>query len=109
VIPLDTLTAPPFSLVLGDAIVVKVVAHNIYGPSLTSETGSGANIVLVPNAPINFADVTSITLASRIGLSWTPGASSGGEPIIDYRIYYDQSTADWTELVSGVTDQFYTT
>jgi hypothetical protein len=83
------LTQAPFSLVLGDAIVIKIVAHNLYGESLTSETGSGANIVLVPDAPINFADVPSITLASRIGLTWSPGLSSGGEPIIDYRIYFD--------------------
>jgi hypothetical protein len=79
----------PFNLQLADAIVVKIIAHNLYGESIVSETGSGANIVLVPDAPINFADVPSITLASRIGMQWTPGASSGGEPIIDYRIEFD--------------------
>lgn len=63
----------------------------------------------MPNAPINFANVPSVTLASRIGLSWTPAASSGGKPIIDYRIYYDQSTDTWIELAESVTVLEYTT
>ncbi len=68
--PLDTLTAAPFNLILDSNIKVKVTAFNIYGPSITSAVGSGANIVLVPNAPINFANVPSVTKASRIGMSW---------------------------------------
>lgn len=106
---MSDLTSAPFNLVLGDEITVKVMAHNVYGDSLNSEAGSGANIVLVPDAPINFANVPTITLASRIGLTWTPGISSGDKPIIDYRIYYDQSSDTWIELVDGVTAQTYTT
>jgi hypothetical protein len=70
IIPLNTLTMAPFNLQLADAIVAKITAHNIYGASIVSETGSGANIVFVPDAPINFNNVPAITLASRIGLSW---------------------------------------
>lgn len=69
-IPLSTLTNAPFNLALGDSIVLRVIAHNIYGPSLTSEEGSGANIVLAPDAPTSFANVPAITNASRIGLIW---------------------------------------
>jgi hypothetical protein len=58
------LTAAPFSLVLGDSIDVTVVAQNIYGDSITSAQGSGANIVLVPDAPIALSDAPSITSAS---------------------------------------------
>lgn len=102
VVALADLTSSPFNLELGDEISVRIMAHNIYGASLNSEPGSGANIVLVPDAPINFSNVPSITTASRIGLKWTPGASSGDKPIIDYRIYYDQSTDNWVELANGV-------
>lgn len=62
----------------------------------------------MPSAPINFSNVASITLASRIGLSWSAGGS-GGKPIIDYQIYFDQSTDTWIELVSGITSLSYTT
>lgn len=54
VVALADLTSSPFNLALGDEIRVRVTAHNIYGASLISEPGSGANIVLVPDAPINF-------------------------------------------------------
>lgn len=50
-----------------------------------------------------------MTTASLIGLTWQVGASSGGEPIIDYRIYYDQSTDIWIELEDGVATRTYTT
>ena len=72
------MTSAPFNLVLGDAIVVTVSATNYYGDSPTSETGSGANIVLVPDPPTNLINIPSITTASRIGLKWSLGASSGG-------------------------------
>jgi hypothetical protein len=109
IVDLDILTATPFNLGLGYSITVTVMAHNLYGESLNSEAGSGADIVLVPDAPSNFANVASITLASRIGLSWTQGASSGGESILDYQINYDQSTDTWIQLVDGVTELTYTT
>lgn len=80
---MSVLTASPFNLVLGDSIDVRIVATNIYGNSQVSVTGSGANIVVLPSAPINFSNVASITLASRIGLSWQAGVS-GGQTIIDY-------------------------
>jgi hypothetical protein len=52
-IPLSTLTAVPYSLVQGDSIFAKVVAINYYGESLESDSGNGAIIYLVPDAPIN--------------------------------------------------------
>lgn len=51
-IPLDTLTAAPFNLVLGDRIEALIVASNIYGDSQVSVIGAGANVVYVPDAPI---------------------------------------------------------
>jgi len=67
---LDTLTASPFNLALGDSIDVRVTAYNTYGAGLISAAGSGANIVLVPTAPTSFQDVTAVTSASVIGLEW---------------------------------------
>lgn len=105
---LSVLTAAPFNLVLGNSIDVQIIATNIFGSSSVSVIGSGANIVVLPSAPINFSNVVSITLASRIGLSWSAGAS-GGSTIIDYQIYYDQSTNNWVSLASGITGLSYTT
>lgn len=51
--PLASFTAAPYSLSLGASIDVKVIAYNIYGDSATSEVGSGATVVLVPDSPIN--------------------------------------------------------
>ena len=88
-VPLALLYNSPFNLVLGDSIDVKVTATNIYGDGLASPVGSGANIVLVPDSPINFVNVPSLTNANRIGMQWAAGGSNGGEPILDYRIYFD--------------------
>jgi len=43
----------------------------------------------VPDAPINIVNVVTVTSATQIGLSWTAGHSTGGSPIIDYRIWSD--------------------
>lgn len=88
-IPLSVLTAAPFNLILGNSIDASVTATNIYGNSDPSMVGSGGNIVYVPDAPVSFQNVPSITTASQIGLQWLNGASSGGVPIDDYRIEYD--------------------
>ena len=71
------MTVAPFNLILDSSIMAKVTAFNFYGPSITSAVGSGANIVLVPNAPVNFANVPSVTKASKIGLSWAISTISG--------------------------------
>lgn len=88
-VPLATLTAAPFSLTLGDTINVKLTAYNAYGESAESSVGGGAVIQLVPDAPITLANVLSITLDDRIGLSWNDGLSNGGTSIIDYEVWYD--------------------
>lgn len=63
-ISLDTLTLAPFSLVLGDSIDAIIVAKNIYGDSDTSVVGSGANIVLVPDAPLTLENEPLTTTAT---------------------------------------------
>jgi hypothetical protein len=46
-------------------------------------------VLTVPNAPVNLLDDVSVTTASVIGLKWSNGISTGGSPIIDYRVSYD--------------------
>jgi hypothetical protein len=50
-IHLSTLTSSPFLLKLGDNILAKVSALNVYGEGEISAPGGGAVIVLVPDAP----------------------------------------------------------
>ncbi len=79
----------PFFLDWGTSVFAKVIATNIVSNSLTSPAGNGAIILTAPDAPINLANVISQSLAEQITLSWSAGISSGGSPIIDYRISSD--------------------
>jgi hypothetical protein len=108
-VPLATIRGAPFSLEFGDSIFAKVVAINYYGESASSDEGNNAIVLLVPDAPTNLQDNVAITSASIIGLQWTPGMSTGGTEIIDYRVSWDQSTDTWAELEAGVTTTAYIT
>jgi hypothetical protein len=68
------------------------VAINYYGESAESDSGNGAVILLVPDAPINLFDNVSVTTAFIIGFTWEDGIKTGGMPVEDYRILWDQST-----------------
>ena len=70
---------------------------------------TGANVVLVPGAPTNLANNPSVTLASRIGLVWEDNASSGGQPILDHKVFFDQSTNNWVLLEEDVIGNSYVT
>jgi hypothetical protein len=89
-------------MVIGDLIIARVLAVNFYGESDYSDPGSGAKARRTPDVPFNLDNLDSITDADSIGLSWFPGPSNGGTPVVDYRIYYATETGDFTELVSGV-------
>jgi len=50
--------------VQGNHVDVKVISYNTYGDSVTaSPLGNGATIVLVPDAPLNLANVPAVTNA----------------------------------------------
>jgi hypothetical protein len=83
-VPLSVLTADPYNLALGQTIQAQVLARNNYGPSSVSAVGGAAVIVLVPDAPVSLANNPAITMGTSIGLTWVPGASNGGTPVIDY-------------------------
>lgn len=86
---LSTLQVDPFLLEFGDSIFAKIVAVNYYGESMESDEGNGAIVLLVPDAPTGLADNVAVTTAYVIGFTWNDGMSTGGTPIIDYRITYD--------------------
>jgi hypothetical protein len=88
-LPLTSLQAIPFELQLGYTIQIQVQAINAYGSSPLSEVGNGGVMVLVPDAVTNMQDDPTVTNDSRVRLTWSDGASNGGENVIDYRIWYD--------------------
>ena len=108
-IPLSTLTAAPYSLMLGYKISSYVVAYNDYGLSADSPIGAQAEIVLVADAPVSPMNNRVVTNKDVIGFTWSNGASNGGETIIDYRITYDQSTGNFVTLATGVLTKSYAT
>lgn len=106
---LDVLTSAPYNLEFGDSIFAKVAATNFYGESEFSVQGNGGIVLLVPDAPINLLDNTAVTTAYVIGVTWEDGSSTGGSPILDYKITYDQSTGIWATLQEGITGLQYQT
>jgi len=65
------------------------VAINKYGDSLASDEGNGAEMWTNPDAPISLIEDLSGRSLNSIAFTWKEGASNGGSPVIDYRIYYD--------------------
>ena len=100
--------ASPFSLPWGSSIFAKVSASNLYGDSAFSSAGNGAKIVTFADAPLNLVNVPAVTTAYQAGLSWNIGANSGGTPVIDYRVIYDQGTNNWAILSAGIVLTSYT-
>ena len=42
------------------------------------------------------------TNKNQVALTWSNGLSNNGQPVIDYRIWYDQGTGNYVILNSGV-------
>lgn len=62
--PFTVLRVAPYSLAWGATIVATVTAVNSYDESETSLPGGTARILRVPDAPINLANVPTITTGS---------------------------------------------
>ena len=92
------LLGAPFNL--STDVYAKVIASNVVGDSQSSEVGGGAYISMSypPDAPNNLLRDEESTSRSIIAFSWTDGASNGGQPILDYRISFDQAKGVWVEL-----------
>jgi hypothetical protein len=108
-VPLASLIAEPFLLKQADSIDFIVRATNAYGDSEYSQLGGGALIQLVPDAPVNLQDLPAVTTATVIGFEWQNGSNDGGAAVLDYRLYFDQSTDTWSVLAEGVLSKQYIT
>jgi hypothetical protein len=82
---------------------------NVYGESEQSDAGNGAVVQILPDAPISLANDQTTTTDLVIRFTWSEGASNGGSALIDYSVYYDQGTANYELLESGVTTSYYLT
>jgi hypothetical protein len=89
IVPLATLLASPYNLVYNDSIYAQLLASNLFGDSTVSNSGNGALVVVVPDAPITLTKNTALSSESVINFSWTKAAFNGGMVVIDYRILYD--------------------
>jgi hypothetical protein len=54
--------------------------------------------------------VPAVTAANQVGLQWVAPVFNGGSAVLDYSIWYDDSTSGvtYSELVSGLTTLDYT-
>jgi hypothetical protein len=100
--------ASPYNLVYDDGIYAKLLATNLYGSSTVSNSGNGALVVVVPDAPITLTKNTALSSESVITFSWTQAAFDGGETVIDYRIIYDQAEG-WYINLDTTTETSYST
>ena len=92
-------------------MTATVTAVNSYDDSDPSEPGGVAKIFRVPDVPINFENFPNITTGTQIGLIWKAGIDSGGTPVIDYTIAYDQGNSTSTTYITlkaGVNETSYT-
>jgi hypothetical protein len=108
-IPNSVLTVAPYSLLKGNSVMARIIAENYYGDSPYSTSGNGAIMIIVPDAPILLENNLLVTNRSTISFNWFDGYSTGGSPVIDYRVSYDQATGIWAVLSENVLVLSYTT
>lgn len=73
----------------GSSVYAKISATNDYGTSTYSNSGNGAVIVTVPDAPTLVQNNMAVTTVNKVGIIWEPGYSDGGLTVEDYRISWD--------------------
>ena len=97
-IPISVLLGEPFHLTT--SVYAKVAVSNIVGTSEFSDVGNGAYITMsyVPDPPRNFLRNEAQTTKTQLSFSWTEGASNGGQPVLDYRVSFDQASNNWRVL-----------
>ena len=100
------ITAPPATIMMlaeNTEYDVQVRATNAEGTSGWSESGTGQTTASVPGAPSGLTATASAT--TRIDLSWTAPASTGGSASTGYKIEVSSDTgASWTDLVANTGD-----
>lgn len=104
------LESDPWNLVKGEIVWTKIVASNDYGDSPYSVAGSGATLMLVPDAPINLQNDVLVTSSEIIQFTWREGLSDGGSPVLDYTVFYDPlGLGNFEKLGQRIKDEVYNT
>jgi len=107
-IPVIALKTTPYEIVWGEHIYAKVTAINVYGLSLTSDAGNGAEIITYPDVPTLLSEEFQVRTATSITLTWVEGAANGGASVIDYQVTYDEASGtDFVILESNIEDRTY--
>ena len=110
-IPMQTLRAAPFNLVLGQAVYAKVRSKNSVGPGGWSPPNSpAAKIQTEPGSPASAPTAISTSESSAtIGLTHLTGTAAGDSAILQYEISWDQGlgTGVWSTytVVTSSTSQ----
>lgn len=108
-VALSVFKLAPFNLYQGDHIKTKVSAINDYGESVYSQIGNGAVVLSLPDAPHSLSNDATVTGATQIKITWSPGFTNGGSPVIDYQVYYTLELEVFSTPVEGVLTEYYTT
>lgn len=97
-IPVSTLRVAPFNLYWGDSVYAKVIAFNMYGQSLESDTGNGAIIITYPDAPLFLEEDLNYRDWTTLGLKWNEAYENGGSQISSYVLSLAIEQADFQEI-----------
>jgi titin len=112
-VPLLTLQASPFSLVLGDLVQARIRAVNLVGESIdSSQNTAGALIETVPSAPPVAPLRNPLTTMSSLTVDYyaLTGSAIGGTPVLSMELQWNQgdTTATWVALVGDSVDSLQT-
>lgn len=110
-IPISVLMASPYNLKKGDSVFASVICYNAVGDSPNSNVGNGAIVIVssVPDAPLSLARSSLISLdKTSISIVWKNGVDDGNQPVLDYRVSYDQGDGVWAISEIGITTLTFT-
>ena len=62
-------------------------------------------MVQIPDAPINLANNPTLTSSQNISFTWSPAAFDGGTVVLDYTIFFEQSTEIWRRLLGVASEK----
>lgn len=98
-IPFTVLRADPFEIPWGSSIQARVYSVNVVGISAYSEIGNGAIILSIPSEPRSLENDAQVSSKSEIKFTWIEPIETGGTPVIDYRVYFDQGDPNAANLM----------
>lgn len=77
-----------------------MIATNVKGDSIESQSGDGAIIITRPDAPINLLEDTSQRTKSTLAVTWEPAAYDGLSAVIDYTISIAEQGGSFSTLTT---------